>query len=122
MTADAPVGVETLPTEEDILTSVQGCTPDMVVTKWDAFIGNIYHKDKPEQRIGGFLALRAYGIGPEGSTTRQIEIDDDHRPFDEDSITVIGARALFNAQGIRDATIVVRDGRKYAQTITRIIC
>lgn len=122
VTADVQAEVEVLPTEEDVLAKIQGYFPDTAVASWDAFIGKIYHKDNPKQQIGGFLALRAYGVGQEGSVIRQIEIDDTHRPFDENSITVIGARALANAEGIKDAAIVVRDGRQYAHAITRIVC
>lgn len=122
MIVDASTKVESLPTDDDILRSVQGYFPDIVVTDWDAFNGVIYHRNNPRERIGGFLALRAYGVGADGSVMRQVEINDNARPFDESYITVIGARALANAQGAIDTAIIVRDGRPYAHTLTRIVC
>jgi hypothetical protein len=50
-------------------------------------------------RVGGALVVECVVYGDEGFVKNTIEIDDDHRPFDEDVITALA----------EDAPIWVRD-------------
>lgn len=94
------------------------------IEDWDALVGVVVHKSDQQTPIGGFLRVEvSLGDGAKKS----FDVDDQHRPLPESAITVLGALAEFNAEGIKEddpqpAYMSPGKSKKYARGVIRILC
>ena len=124
-TIDMPIAAEAIAVERaettDIYASLGAVLDGAIVTGWDSINVDIYHKDQPSRKIGGALLVTVQTLDEAGSHDRFIEIDEHHRPFPEDVITVLGGPAAEKARGPEDKAVFIR-GEKRSQRLSRIIC